>query len=435
MARIIPFRGYRYDPKVVGDVGNVVSPPYDRVGPDVQRACYERSPYNIVRIIKGIERPDDGDTENVYTRAAGHLREWIDRGILVRDAEPALYAYHQAYTFVGERLTRKGVVALGKLEPEKVHAHEQTLKGPREDRLRLMRATEANFGQVFMLYADPTRAADAAIAAAIDGIEPAVEATDADGNSHRLWPITDKAVIDKVKRALADQELYIADGHHRYETAVNYLRECEEKGWRPAAPESFDVRMMTLFNIDEPGMSIRPIHRLVHGIAGFDPARFLERAGKHFVVDRRETFESMVEATERGREAHTFGCFTQDGFATLRLRDRSIVDRLVAGDRSIDYRGLDVTILHVVILEHLLGIDAQALEEQRNVTYTVDPRSGVAAVRSGGEQAFFYMNPTSAEEVVRVADHGEKMPQKSTDFYPKLLTGLVLSTMEIEKPS
>ncbi len=433
MAGIIPFRGYRYDPIKVGDITNVVAPPYDRVYPDVQGACYERSPHNVVRIIKGKEAPDDGEHESVYTRAREHLRKWIDQGVLVREADPALYAYHQTYTFAGDRLTRKGIIALGKLEPEKVHAHEQTLKGPKEDRLRLMRATEANFGHIFMLYSDRERTADAAVAGAIDGRPPAVEATDADGNPHSVWPITDPEVIETVQSALADKDLYIADGHHRYETAVDYMRESQANGWRPAAPESFDVRMMTLFNIAEPGMSIRPIHRLVHGIDDYDPEAFLEQAGEHFIVERYGSLEEMVQAEELGRNHHTFGCATDEAFATLRLRDDVVLDDFVPGGWSSDYKSLDVSILHVGILDRLLGIDARALEEETNVTYTVDPQQGLAAVAVGDEQILFCLSPTSADELVRVADHGEKMPQKSTDFYPKLLTGLVLSRMEITK--
>jgi len=432
VAQIIPFRGVRYDVTKVGSAEDVVAPPYDRVYPDVQQACYARSPHNIVRIIKGMEETDDDENSNVYTRAAAHLEAWIEQGILVRDEASALYAYHQTYTFGGERLTRRGVIALGKLEPERVHAHERTLRGPREDRLRLMRETEANFGQIFMLYSDPERVADRAVSAAIEGVTPIVEARDADGNEHRVWAITDPALIEEIQRALADKDLYIADGHHRYETAVNYLRECEEKGWRPAAPESFDVRMMTLFNVDEPGMSIRPIHRLVHGIEGFDAEGFLERAEGPFEVERHATYAEMAEATRRGGPG-TFGCAAGACFATLRLKDCAIVDRLVPAERSDDYRALDVTVLHAGLLEHLLGIDAKALEEQTNVSYTVDPERGAAAVAEGAEQILFYLNATSPEEVVRVADHGEKMPQKSTDFYPKLLTGLVLSKMEIEK--
>ena len=435
MATIIPFRGIRYDEAKVGSISDVASPPYDRVYPDVQAACYARSAHNIARIIKG--KAQEGDTEggeNVYTRAAGCLNEWLREGILVRDAEPGLYVYHQEYSFGGDRLVRRGVIALGRLEPERVHAHERTLKGPKEDRLKLMRATEANFGHIFMLYDDPQRTADAALTEAIDGETPLIEATDVDGNAHRVWRVTDPGVIGRVQAALADKDLYIADGHHRYETAVTFLREAEAAGWRPAAPESFDVRMMTLFNVAEPGMSIRPIHRLVHGIEGFDAEAMLARAEEHFEVTRHDSFDAMVEAVSAAAERHAFGCYARDVCASLVLRDESIADEQVAVDRSTDYRRLDVSILHTLILERLLGIDADALERQTNVTYTVEPAKGVMAVDEGEEQAFFLLNATSPDEVVRVADHGEKMPQKSTDFYPKLLTGLVLTRMEIDRP-
>ncbi len=433
MATVIPFRGYRFDPEKVGPISDVVAPPYDRVYPDVQAACYARSPHNIVRIIKGKAEPGDDGAANVYTRAAGYLRRWIDGGALVRDPEPSLYAYHQEYSFDGQRLTRKGFVALGKLEPEKVRAHEQTLRGPKEDRLKLMRATEANFGHIFMLYSDPERVADRLLAAAIEGVEPQIEAADADGNAHRVWRVAEPRVIAGVQGALADRDLYIADGHHRYETAVTYMGECVANAWRPAAPESFDVRMMTLFNVAEPGTSIRPIHRLVHGLADFDAAALLDAAAEQFVVERHPSFDAMASATRAGDDRHTFGCFTGGIYATMTLRDVSAADGLIGSERSTDDRRLDVTILHAAILDRLLGIDARALEEQRNVTYTVDARAGADAVASGEEQILFVLNPTSADEVMRVADRGEKMPQKSTDFYPKLLTGLVLSVMEIEK--
>ncbi len=433
MARIIPFRAFRFDPDKVGSISDVVTPPYDRVYPDVQAVCYERNPDNIARIIKGKASPDDSESGNVYTRAAEFLRERIASGVLIRDNEPALYVYHQSYQFEGEQLTRKGVIALGKLEPEKVHAHEKTLRGPKEDRLKLMRATEANFGHIFMLYSDPERAADKLLTAAVEGASPLIEAADDHGNAHRVWRIVDPAVIEQVQSVLSERDLYIADGHHRYETAVNYMNECLGNGWKPAAPESFDVRMMTLFNVDEPGMSVRPIHRLVHGVDGFGMDAFLDAAGEHFNVACHPTCDAMVDAVRAGRERHTFGCYADGTFATLELRDASIMDDLVEARWSADYRQLDVTILHTAVLERLLGIDSKALEEQRNVTYTVDSAQGVEAVDRGEEQLFLYLNATAAGEVVRVADHGEKMPQKSTDFYPKLLTGLVLSTMEIEK--
>jgi len=431
MAQIVPFRGYRYDQKIVGDISAVVTQPYDRIGEKEQEVYYSRSPYNIVRIIKGKPQPGD-DGENVYTRAARFLAEWIDNGVLRRDPEPSFYAYHQEYGFEGERFVRKGVIALGKLEPEKVHAHERTLKGPKEDRLKLLRATEANFGHIFMLYSDPARRADGAVAAAIDRVPPTIEATDDFGNAHRVWKITDQEVILSVQNALVDKDLYIADGHHRYETAVNFMRECQKKGWRPAGLESFDHRMMTLFNIDEPGMTIRPIHRLVHGIPGFDPDGFIEKAREDFEVVEHPNRAAMEEAVGSGKTKHTFGVYTEGKFCTFTLREETLMDRLIEG-RSADWKRLDVAILHAAILERLLGIDARALDEQRNITYTRDPDGAIGAVDSGKEQIFFLLKETSPQEVIRVADHGEKMPQKSTDFYPKLLTGLVITKLEIEK--
>lgn len=433
MAQIIPFRGYRYDPAIVGDISDVVAPPYDRVYPDVQQACYRRSPFNIVRIIKGIHEENDSDGSNVYTRAADYLDEWITKEVLIRESEPAFYAYHQTYTFEGERLTRKGVIALGKLEPEKVHAHEKTLRGPKEDRLKLMQATEANFGHIFMLYDDPSRATEKALQAVVDNEPPLIEAEDADGNAHQVWRITDETIIRAIQSAVDAKDLYIADGHHRYETAINYMNACNEQGWQQAAPESFGVRLMTLFNVAEPGMSIRPIHRLVHGIDAFDAERFLASAEEHFDVTRYPSFEAMSEATKKGHSTNTVGCVSKEFFATLALKDERIMEELVPEERSQDYKRLDVTVLHAAILDRLLGIDAAALEEQRNVTYTVDAEQGVSKVRDGSEQLFFYLNATSPDEVVRVADHNEKMPQKSTDFYPKLLTGLVLTKMEIAR--
>ena len=433
MAQIIPFRAYRYNSDIVGEISEVVTPPYDRVYPDVQEACYQRNLYNIVRIIKGQAEDNDSEGNNVYTRAAEYLNEWIGEEILIRETTPALYAYHLTYSFEGERLTRKGIIALGKLEPERVHAHEKTLKGPKEDRLKLMRATEANFGHIFMLYDDPSRSTEVTLQAIVENETPLIEAEDADGNRHQVWRITDNAVIGTIQAALSDKDLYIADGHHRYETAVNFLSECEEQAWQTAAPESFDVRMMTLFNVSEPGMSIRPIHRLVHGIENFAVAKFFQAATEHFQVETHDSMEEMVSMTRNGRQQHTFGCVAKDTFATLTLRDEAIMERLVSSDHSEDYKQLDVSILHAAILDQLLGIDAQALEEQRNVTYTVDADQGVSMVKEGSEQLFFYLNATSPDEVVRVADRNEKMPQKSTDFYPKLLTGLVLTKMEIAK--
>jgi uncharacterized protein (DUF1015 family) len=432
MADLIPFRGLRYDPQVVGDLRHVVTQPYDRIGAHNQPRYYDASPYNIVRIIKGRAEPGDNGT-NVYTRAAETLHNWIDGRVLVRDPEPSLYVYHQAYRFEGQPLVRKGFIALGRLEPERVHAHEQTLRGPKEDRLRLLRATEAQFGHIFMLYSDPQRRADALLAEAIAGRDPVIDTVDEFDNAHRLWQVADPERIAAVCAALADNDLYIADGHHRYETAVTYMQECRDKGWRPAGPESFDVRMMALFNLDEPGMSIRPIHRLLHGIEGFDRASFLSAATDVFDVREVADLDAAREALAAGRMDHTFAVYASGRFAVLQLKPEVVIDTLIPGDHSAAWKRLDVSILHAAVFDRLLGIDASALEEQRNITYTVDPQAGMEAVDRGEEQALVLLNPTQAEEVRSVADRGERMPQKSTDFYPKLLTGLVVNKLEIAK--
>ncbi len=433
MAHVIPFRGVRYNPRIVSDMSDVVAPPYDRVYPDVQEACLARHPNNIVRIIKGQATPSDNDTENVYSRAAASLSSWLQQGVLIRDETPAIYAYHQEYTFEGQTFTRKGIIALGQLEPEKVHAHEKTLRGPKEDRLRLMKATEANFGHIFMLYSDPDRSADRAAESAICGQAPLIQARDGDGNLHQVWSITSTETIRVVQEALLSRELYIADGHHRYETAVNYMRECQAKGWRPAAPESFDSRMMTLFNIDEPGMTIRPIHRLVHGVSSEKIRLFFDHAAARFTVIDTSNRDEAMKVLSDHRDAHAFACFTEDRWAVLALPDGADVASVVPGTASLDYKALDVSILHAAVLDDLLGIDAKALEEQTHLTYTVDPADGEARVAQGTEQMLILLNATSPEQVRGIADHGEKMPQKSTDFYPKLLTGLVLSKMEIQR--
>ncbi|MEA3356206.1 MAG: DUF1015 domain-containing protein, partial [Candidatus Bipolaricaulota bacterium] len=390
MAQVIPFRGIRYSKEKTGDLTAVVTQPYDRIGEAEQETYYTRNRYNIVRIIKGRERADDNG-ENVYRRAADFLTDWMKKGILRRDELPALYPYHQEYTIGGEHLIRKGVIALGRLQPDRVHAHENTLKGPKEDRLRLLRATEANFGHIFMLYSDPSRRADQALQASTSDVEPEIEVKDDYGNRHLLWRATDPEVIAQVQAALADKDLYIADGHHRYETAVNFMRECMKKGWKQAAPETFDVRMMTLFNIDEPGMTIRPIHRLIHGVPNFDPERFLARLEKDFQITRHSSLTEMQQTVIAGKDVHSFGCYTNVGFVSLSLRDEGLMDQLISGGWSSDWRRLDVSILHTAILERALGIDAKALAEQRNVTYTRDPEAAIRKVNQGKEQILFLL--------------------------------------------
>jgi len=433
MAKIYPFRGVRYNLDVVGDLSKVVTQPYDRIGPKEEEEYKRRSPYNIVRVIGGKVPPKD-DAE--YARRAETFRKWLAEGVLVRDPEPALYAYYQEFEWKGEVHTRKGLVVLLDLKESSVKAHEKTLKGPKEDRLKLLRATEANFGHIFMLYEDPSRRASGAVDERVAGRAPEMEAVDDFGNRHLLWRITDEEAIRAAKEVLASLPIFIADGHHRFETAVTFMQECLAEGWRPVGVETFTSRIVTLVNTAEPGLVIRPIHRVVHSLESFDPDRFLKDLEGEFRV---ESLSSLEEAQRRlaeglGRE-HVFVIYLPGGrFYAVSLKDEGRIPEIVPGEQSLAWKSLDVSILHKVVLERLLGIDEEKLVAQTNVSYTPYRDKAVEAVDKGEGQLAVLLNPTRVEEVMAVAGQGERMPQKSTDFYPKLLTGLVAMKMEIQKP-
>ncbi len=448
MAKILPFRGVTYSPERFGrDLTQLVTQPYDKITPEMQEEYYNRHPRNFIRIVLGKRYSSDDEYYNYYLRAAGYLQWWLEDGTFVCAQRPAIYAYHQVFEVDGRSVVRRGFVALAELEPpgKGVKAHEKTLAGPKADRLNLMRHIRAQVGHIFMLYDDPERVADEAIEKAIEGREPDFVAKDWFGNEHRLWAIYDEDVIAAVRDALCDKTLFIADGHHRYETAVNYWRECEEKGLvpEPGATETFRNRMMTFVNMSDPGLVILPTHRVVHSVQGFDLAGLLEGIRQNFDV---EEYPILTEGCVRGRfqeamarmEAlgaqgkHAFVLVPKEAKAyyLLVLKDERIMDEAIKEPVSSDWKRLDVSILHKLILEDLLGIDAKALEEKRNLYYIREREKGFEYLEKDPKvQCVFYMNPTKIEEVRRIAEAGERMPQKSTDFYPKLLTGMVFNRL------
>ena len=436
MAKIFPFHGITYSTEKIDDLSSVVTPPYDRIDSQDQEKFYRHSPYNIIRIIKGKAKPNDDDIDNRYTRAVAYMERWRIEGILTRAAQPALYAYYQEYNAQGITYLRKGFVALVELEPsgDGVKGHETTLAGPKADRLKLIRATQANFGHIFMLYSDPKRQANQEIDRAITGQEPNWQALDNDGNRHMLWEINNKETIAVLQEAMADKALYIADGHHRYETAVTFMEECRAAGWQTIGAESFQCRMMTMININEPGIVIFPTHRVIHNLIAFDRKEFLGNLAGNFVIEELTALSEILHAlAHREKGEHLFGLYMGgNDFYLLRLRDEQIMDEIIK-DRSPEWKRLDVTILHQALLEPLLGIDEAALQTQTNVDYVRDSEQAIAMVQAGSHQLALIMNPTTIDEVRIISDLHEKMPQKSTDFYPKLLTGLVMSQMEIDR--
>ncbi|MFH1428164.1 MAG: DUF1015 domain-containing protein [Candidatus Margulisiibacteriota bacterium] len=429
MAIIEPFAAYRYNKGKVNKFENVITQPYDKIPHAMQKEYYQKSPYNLVRIIKGHENGDDYEGRDKYQMAGYYLNEWIKKGILVKDAAPAIYYYTQTFiTESGKKKTRSGFIGLGKLDENKVHAHEHTLSGPKKDRLKLLRATRANFGQIFMLYDDPADNVNKLLLPEVHEKEPDILTHDEDGNEHRLWAIKDPGLIQEVKYTLKDKELFIADGHHRYETAVNYMNEMKEKG--QYIPE-MNYRMMTFINMADPGLVILPTHRCVHNLENYNFDNLIEELSKYFDLCRTSDLEThRIRLNERAKNAHAIGMYANSGYYMLTLKDISMVDSLFDTDTSAAYRHLDVSILHKLILEKILGITIEDQAAQKNLVYVRYCEPAIERVDRGDSQLCFFLNPTKVSEVREIASKGERMPQKSTDFYPKLLSGITIYKMD-----
>ncbi len=440
MAHIEPFRALRYDPARVS-IPQVVTQPYDKITPEMQDRYYAASPHNLVRVILGKQQSNDHAGESRYTRASQFFRDWRRQGIFLQDAEPSLYLYVQRFTEPGRtaELERRGIIALGRIEDYSagvVFRHEQTLAKPKADRLELLRATRAHFGQLFMLYSDP--------AGEIEGLlaprnGPDIETRDEYGVLHQVWEIADASLVNLVRGKMRDKKLVIADGHHRYETALNYRNEQRAAGGDkglgqspgPAVPP-YEFAMMTLVNMDSPGLVILPTHRVVHGLQSFSSATFREAASKYFSVEEVDPSVDAVRAAVILREAGRMGtallAVTPDRVFLLD-RARLVVSDIFAGF-SLRQQALDVVQLHRLLLEDVLGISEESIREQTNVRYIRDIGEAMEQVRSGAANMAFLMNPVRMAQVRDIAFAGEVLPQKSTDFYPKLLSGLTIYALE-----
>ena len=443
MAHVYPFRALRYNPSLVR-LEDVVTQPYDKITPAMQQAYYQRSPYNLVRIILGLPELFDSADGNVYTRAARDFADWRESGVLTQESEPCIFAYAQRFTVPGTPdtlLERRGFIALGELydyAQKVVFRHEQTLSKPKSDRLNLLRATRAHFGQIFMLYSDPGLSAERLLFDSTAA--PDIEVTDEYEVLHRVWRIADPNIINLLTTALEDKKLIIADGHHRYETALNYSREhapteaappTERNSYslpQPLYPEA--AVMMTFVNMDSEGLVILPTHRVVHGLKNFLPSDFLSRAQAYFeiealAIDDPAQFADRLTSLQ-GKTA--FVAATSAGKHLLLARPEAISP--VLGHISERQRQLDVVQLHALVLEKLLGITPEAIREQINLRYVRDAAEAVDQVVHGEANAAFLMNPVTLDQLREVAFAGEVLPQKSTDFFPKLLSGLAIYALD-----
>jgi uncharacterized protein (DUF1015 family) len=388
-------------------VENLLTQPYDKISPEMQARYLSLSPYNLVRIILGPRSPSDSASDNVYTRAAGLLGDWISSGILEQEREPSVYAYFQKFTAPdsGQILERKGFIALGPVEEYSagvVHRHEQTLSGPKKDRMELLRHTHAHFGQIFMLYPDPELVIDRILDETAKGV-PTTSLRDEYGVTHRVWKISDPPVIGQIQAVMADKKLLIADGHHRYETALAFRKE------NPGLKDAEKV-MMTFVNMHAPGLEILATHRVLSGIAA-NLANNIHASPLASIDELKQIFRSP--APDRIR----IGLALASGEVRLYERERKP-------------RELDVKVLHEELLGSALGIGEDAVREQKHIEYVRGLDAAYAKVREGGAQIAFLLEPVTIEQVASVAFSGGVMPQKSTDFYPKLLSGLTIYKLE-----
>lgn len=439
MAYIAPFRALRYNPARV-DLTKVVTQPYDKITPAMQTRYYDADPHNLVRIILGKPQPGDRAEENIYTRAAGFFQDWRRQGVFQQDSKLSLYQYVQRFQAPGggAELERRAFIALGRIEDYSagiVYRHEQTLAKPKADRLELLRATRAHFGQLFMLYSDPDSQIDGALSAGVSGAEGGIEIRDEYGVLHQLKQVSDPGLIETVRTKMRDKKLIIADGHHRYETALNYRNERRSMHVSTAAvsePAPYDLVMMTFIKMESPGLVILPTHRVVHGLESFSADALLDRGRSYFSVEEVDPSIDAARAVAILRAASKAGTAliaVTANRAFLFDTPRAVAASLFAG-LSLRQQSLDVVQLHKCLLEGVLGISEEAIREQKNISYIRDAAEAMARVREGSANVAFLMNPVRMQQVRDIAFAAEVLPQKSTDFYPKLLSGLTIYALE-----
>ncbi|NVM23433.1 MAG: DUF1015 domain-containing protein [Desulfobacterales bacterium] len=442
MARIVPFRGILYNPKKIADLKEVITPPYDIISEKEQQEYLERHPQNMIRLILGKECPQDTEYDNRYTRAAEFFHGWLEQGILIQDTEPVFYVTEIDYSVEGVLHTRFGLIVLVELEDfekEGIRPHEKTFSTTKADRLRLMEACKANFSPVFSLFSDPGEEIAGTLRAGIEGIAPDFEFDDPMGYRHRLWRVSDRKIHTKIGKGLAGKPLYIADGHHRYETALNYRARIMSKHGPLAPDDPCNFVMMYLSSMNEAGLTIRPVHRLLCDVPGEAMDGFVAKARASFDVETlrfegldRKGFEAAFLAKIRaGAKVAAIGAVVggHSAFYILRVKE-GIMDRLFEGEIPAPLRKLDVTVATKLVLQQILGFSGAALDDEQRILYTSRHERAFEAVNVGECDIALILNPTRLGQIQEVSDAGLIMPRKSTYFYPKVMTGLVINKID-----
>jgi uncharacterized protein (DUF1015 family) len=427
MIEVIPFHGLLYNTKVTGPLIEVTAPPYDVIAPALQESLYQKNPHNVVRLILGKELSTDSEMDNRYTRSSDTFQKWLDEKILVRDSKPGFYLYSQEYEFEGGKFCRTGFFARVKTEAfskGNILPHEFTLAKAKTDRTRLLNACHANFSPIFGLYSDPEGNIDSLFKDE-KSLEP-LSVIDDGSVVHRIWRLNDSTICQEISNQIREKKIYIADGHHRYETALAFAEANQDK-----VADCSHV-MMFLTNMDSDSMSIFPIHRVAKSPEPFDRESFLKKVGEYFDVDPwagpLDGAEVKARLKELGNKKITFCAYMgKDHTFILSVKDPRNVIPLLDSSEPKDMQVLDVTQLHAILFRHILKIDTREKDGQQYVSYKVNSEEGMAMVDKGEYDVAFFMNPTLIGQVRKLAEKGIRLPQKATFFYPKLLSGLVIN--------
>jgi uncharacterized protein (DUF1015 family) len=440
MAKIVPFRGVVYNPERVENLANVATPPYDVITPQEQLAFYERHPWNIIRLILGKTSEKDTSRDNRHTRSAGFFNTWMSEGILVQDPFPAFYLTSIDFSVQSRKITRWGLISLVALEPfEKgvVLPHEKTFSRVKSERLELMKSCHANYSPIFSLYSDSGQKVLNTLKQSCSEMTPDMEFADTYGHCHKLWRVTDVSVHQRISDFMKDKSIFIADGHHRYETALNYRQWIADRtpGFSPEHPANFI--MMYLCGMENPGLVILPAHRMVKVILQEKMDRFITAAEDCFDISRFSLQTGIVTGTEKWDNMLEAGSSQTRIGIVIRNHPQGylfslkpgVMRRMFGNELSEQMLELDVTVLTRLVLMKYLGLNHSQLDDESIMSYSSKTEVALEAVRTGECDAAFILNPTRIDQVKRIAEAGEIMPRKSTYFYPKVITGQVLNRL------
>ncbi len=436
MVKVFPFQGIIYNKDIVKKADKVFTPPYDVISPEEQDFFYDLHDFNFIRLNLGKEFPGDGEYNNKYIRTAAFLDGWLRHKVLVQDEKPSFYAYEQSFRVRGKKYIRLGFIGLLRLEDMgrgKVYPHEETYPKAKLDRLQLMRLTFTNLESIFSLYSDEKERINKVLKKFMRR-KPLFDVLDRDKVRHRLWRVDRKPSINKIAKEMRDKTVFIADGHHRYEAALRFKNELKMKNTKFSEEESYNHIMMYFTPLEDKGLLVLPIHRVLRNLAYFDPVRFEDELKLFFEVKSYKAAKRTAakirkkllrDLEKQGKEKHAFGVYLgKHQYYLLVLKEEKSIEEMVEEEKPKAWKRLDTTILHFSVFDRILGI---AHETEDKVVYVKDEEKAVELVDEKGAQVAFFLNPTKIEEITAIASKLEKMPQKSTYFYPKLLSGLVLN--------